>query len=217
MRYYNAVACLSRFVQVSTPDSERNIKKRFKSLLIFAGRGIHTTLNQFRSLWPVKFMSVESTYYAAVALFALLENLEDEQNIKAFEDILVSLRTFVRRWLFVTEIYQLRFFCHIRLTTVFPSVISPVRILCLRLLVVGSKPRHNTFYKVPLPLYGHCCKVVSSGSDCTYERMNEDTTKKGCVSVKPHCDASNHAQKKQRIPTTSSFTGGCVKNGIWPL
>ncbi|KAJ5982542.1 hypothetical protein N7451_012642 [Penicillium sp. IBT 35674x] len=96
-----------RFVQASTPDSERNIKKRFKSLLIFAGRGIHTTLNQFRSLWSVKFMSVESTHYAVVALFALLENLEDEQNIKAFEDILVSLRTFARRWPFATETYQL--------------------------------------------------------------------------------------------------------------
>ncbi|KAJ5799047.1 uncharacterized protein N7503_006552 [Penicillium pulvis] len=95
------------WVEASTPDSERDIQKRFKSLLVFAGWGIRTILNQYRSLWSVKFMSVESTHYAVVALFALLENLQDENNIKAFEDVLVSLRTFAHRWPFAKEAYQL--------------------------------------------------------------------------------------------------------------
>lgn len=106
MRYHNAIACLSRFVQLNLPDSERVPKKRFESLLVSAGRGIRTTLNQFRSLWSVKFMSVETTHYAVAALFALSENLEDEENSKAFEDILLILRMFARRWPFAKETFQ---------------------------------------------------------------------------------------------------------------
>jgi hypothetical protein len=50
-------------------------------------------------------MSVESTHYAVVALFALSQNLEDEKNRKAFEDILVSLRAFARRWPLAKEMF----------------------------------------------------------------------------------------------------------------
>jgi hypothetical protein len=51
-------------------------------------------------------MSVETTHYAATALFALSENLEDEENSKAFEDVLLTLHMFARRWPFAKEILQ---------------------------------------------------------------------------------------------------------------
>jgi hypothetical protein len=50
-------------------------------------------------------MPVESTHYAVVALFALSQNLEDEQNREAFEDILGSLRAFARRWPLAKKMY----------------------------------------------------------------------------------------------------------------
>jgi hypothetical protein len=114
---------MSRFVQSDLADNERELttKERFENLRVTAARGIGVILNRFRSLWPLKYLPMGSIHYASVALFGLLENLEDEQNQKAFENTLIGLRALAQRWPLAKEMLQL-----VQLTAVQQEVKLPI-------------------------------------------------------------------------------------------
>ncbi|KAJ5123268.1 hypothetical protein N7448_009365 [Penicillium atrosanguineum] len=98
MRYHNAILVMYGFIQPSLKQSESAAKDRIKILRLATARAISAILNQFRSLWPLEYVPMNSMQYATVALFTLLEDLEDQQNKKVFGDILTALRALSRRW-----------------------------------------------------------------------------------------------------------------------
>lgn len=98
MRYHNAVLIMFGFVLPTLEESQSVEKEKMNAIRASSAREISLALNQFRSLWPVEYMPMNSMQYATMALFALLDILEHEQERKAFTEILISLRALARRW-----------------------------------------------------------------------------------------------------------------------
>ncbi|CAI7654529.1 unnamed protein product [Penicillium pancosmium] len=97
MRYHNAVLIMFGFLLPSLDESQSAEKERINGIRTTSAREIGVVLNQFRSLWPVEYMPMNSMQYATIALFALLGSLEHEEDKKSFTDILISLRALARR------------------------------------------------------------------------------------------------------------------------
>ncbi|KAJ5979878.1 hypothetical protein N7481_007176 [Penicillium waksmanii] len=98
MRYHNAVLIMFGFILPGLDESQSAERERIEGIRTTSAREIGVVLNQFRSLWPVEYMPMNSMQYATMALFALLGGLKHEEEKKSFTDVLTSLRALARRW-----------------------------------------------------------------------------------------------------------------------
>lgn len=86
------------FITPSLQESDPATKERIKSLRMSSAHQIGTILNRLRSHWPIECIPMASMQYATIALFTLLDDMEDEQNKIIFVDLLMTLRALARRW-----------------------------------------------------------------------------------------------------------------------
>lgn len=84
-------------VQAET-ELATTLKCDIKTIRFSSARNIRTLLIRFRTLWPIAYMPVTSMHFCTVALFTLLEGLEDTENKQAFVDLCMILRALACRW-----------------------------------------------------------------------------------------------------------------------
>lgn len=139
MRYHNAILIMFGFITPIIKESESTTKHRIRCLRISSARHIGTILNQFRSLWPVECMPMAAMQYATIALFTLVENLDDVQNQKAFTDTVITLRAFARRWQFAKGLLRL-----VQLTTLKQETLLPSDTVAILKDLPSSPGKHRS-------------------------------------------------------------------------
>ncbi|KAJ5584949.1 uncharacterized protein N7459_004749 [Penicillium hispanicum] len=99
MRYDTTILIMFGFVK---PDPDNDPASagddKIRELRFSSARRICTLLNRSRSQWPLEYMPMNAMQWSTVALFTLLEGLDDDQNTQPFVDLCVVLRSLARRW-----------------------------------------------------------------------------------------------------------------------
>jgi hypothetical protein len=98
MRYYNTIMVMFGLVTSHVEENDTATKDRIKRLRMSSAYHIGALLNLHRSQWPVERMPMAFMQYSTLALFTLLDDLEDEQNQTSFVENLIALRALARRW-----------------------------------------------------------------------------------------------------------------------
>lgn len=99
MRYDTTILIMFGFIKLDldtdpiSADDDKIRELRFSS-----ARRICTLLNRSRAQWPLEYMPMNSMQWSTVALFTLLEGLDDNQNTQPFVDLCVVLRSLARCW-----------------------------------------------------------------------------------------------------------------------
>lgn len=121
MRYYTVILVMFGFIEPGLHESDLATKARIKALRFSTAHRIGAVLNEFRSRWPVDCVPGTAMQYTSVAMFTLLENLEDDQGKQAFIESFIVLRALARRWRLARGILRL-----IQLTTMKMDAVLPV-------------------------------------------------------------------------------------------
>jgi hypothetical protein len=82
-------------------------KRRIKALKADAAHKIGALIKRFRPDWPVECVPGTTIQYCSVAMFTLLENLDEAQNKQAFVDCFIVLRALASRWQLAKGILRL--------------------------------------------------------------------------------------------------------------
>lgn len=98
MRYHNTVMVMSGIVSTSIGENDTETKSRINNQRMSSARQIGTLLSQYRSTWPTERMPMGMMQYSTLALFTLLEGLDEKQNQVSFVENLIALRALARRW-----------------------------------------------------------------------------------------------------------------------
>lgn len=107
MRYYTIILIMFGFVEANVTEGDPESNSRIKALKLDAAHNIGTLINRFRLEWPVECVPGTAMQYCSVAMFTLLENLEDSQNKQAFVECFIVLRALARRWQLAKGILRL--------------------------------------------------------------------------------------------------------------
>lgn len=121
MRYYTVILVMFGFIEPGLNESDLATKARIKALRFSTAHHIGAVLNEFRSRWPVDYVPGTAMQYTSVAMFTLLENLEDDQGKQAFIESFIVLRALARRWRLARGILRL-----IQLTTMNMDAVLPM-------------------------------------------------------------------------------------------
>ncbi|KAK9857273.1 hypothetical protein MYU51_020547 [Penicillium brevicompactum] len=98
MRYHNTVMVMSGIVSTSIGENDTETKTRINNQRMSSARQVGTLLSQYRSTWPTECMPMGMMQYSTLALFTLLEGLDEKQNQVSFVENLIALRALARRW-----------------------------------------------------------------------------------------------------------------------
>lgn len=107
MRYYNAILIMLGFIVPTVKGHDTGTQERIKSIRMSAAHSIGTILNRLRSNWPIECIPMATMQYATIALFTLLDDMDDERNKSIFVEILITLRALARRWQFAKGMLRL--------------------------------------------------------------------------------------------------------------
>ncbi|KAJ5552592.1 hypothetical protein N7494_001970 [Penicillium frequentans] len=103
----NAFHLMFGFVEANVTEGDLESKSRIKALKLDAAHNIGTLINLFRLEWPAECVPGTAMQYCSVAMFTLLENLDDAQNKQAFIECFIVLRALARRWQLAKGILRL--------------------------------------------------------------------------------------------------------------
>lgn len=100
MKYHATIATIFGFIK-PLPQSDQPVISidNARYLRHSAAHQIRDLLASHRHQWTTNWMPMSYTQYATVALFSLLDGLDDEKNADAFIDLCVILCALSRRWL----------------------------------------------------------------------------------------------------------------------
>lgn len=107
MRYYTITLALFGYVEANMTEGDLECKSRIKALKLDAAHNIGTLINLFRLEWPAECDPGTAMQYCAVAMFTLLEKLDDARNKQAFVECFIVLRVLARRWQLAKGILRL--------------------------------------------------------------------------------------------------------------
>ncbi|KAJ5986493.1 hypothetical protein N7451_010858 [Penicillium sp. IBT 35674x] len=107
MRYYTIILVMFGFVEANLTEGDLGSKSYIKALKLDAAHHIGTLINIFRLEWAVECVPGTLMQYCAVAMFTLLENLDDAQNKQVFVECFIVLRALARRWQLAKGILRL--------------------------------------------------------------------------------------------------------------
>ncbi|KAJ5805842.1 uncharacterized protein N7503_003444 [Penicillium pulvis] len=107
MRYYTVILVMFGFVEANVIKGDLESKRRIKTLKLDAAYNIGTLINLFRLEWPAECVPGTAMQYCSVAMFTLLENLDDAQNKQVFVECFIVLRALARRWQLAKGILRL--------------------------------------------------------------------------------------------------------------
>ena len=134
MKYHAAIATIFGLIKPLPDPKDQVISiENARYLRQSAARNIRDLLNSHRCQWTTNWMPMNYAQYATVALFSLLEGLDDDENAAAFIDLCIILCALSRRWLLAKGMLRL-----IQLTARLKGIVlpSPTRSLFLEF---GSK------------------------------------------------------------------------------
>lgn len=120
MRYYTIILVMYGFVE-SSVKGDPATNSHIKALQLDAAHNIGTLISRFRIDWPVECVPGTARQYCSVAMFTLLENLDDVQNKEAFVNCFIVLRALARRWQLAKGILRL-----IQLTAIKTEAVLPM-------------------------------------------------------------------------------------------
>lgn len=98
MRYHLVILVMFGFIEPCVKESDPLTKGRVKELRISSAQAIGTLLARFRLLWPMNCVPPTALQYSTVAMFTLLENLDEDQNKQAFMEAFIVLRALACQW-----------------------------------------------------------------------------------------------------------------------
>lgn len=107
MRYYTIILVIFGFVEANGTECGPESKSRIKALKLDAAHNIGTLINLFRLEWPAECVPGTAMQWCAVAMFTLLEKLDDARNKQAFVECFIVLRALARRWQLAKGILRL--------------------------------------------------------------------------------------------------------------
>lgn len=98
MRYHNTIMVMFGIASTLADADDTETQNRLNRQRMSSACHIGTLMNLYRSLWPVERMPMGLMQYSTLALFTLLEGLDDKQNQVSFVENLIALRALARRW-----------------------------------------------------------------------------------------------------------------------